>query len=113
MRGSSASVSYWSKRLQPVHVLERVFLVERRVRITGHVLVHAGIDVHPAERFEIRFGVQGVAAAQSGSHPAAAQVKDLALDAEMGPKRCRPCRPARSSPPRPRNRSTATARSGQ
>ena len=71
--------------LQPVHVFERILFEERRVRISGHMLVHAGVDVHSAERLQIRLRVQGVAGAQFRCHPTAADIEHLAFDALVGP----------------------------
>ena len=43
------------------------------------------LTMHPAERLQVRLSVQGVAGAQSGRYPAAADVEHLALDALMRP----------------------------
>jgi len=75
------------QRLQPVHVFQRVLAEERRVGVSGHVLVHPGIDVHAAKRLEVGFGVQRIAVAQRRCDPAAADVKHLAFDAQMRPER--------------------------
>ncbi len=75
------------ERLQPVHVLERIVVEQRRVRIPGHVFMHAGIDVQPGKRLKVRLRVQRVASAQTVRHPAPADVEGLALDPLM-----RPCR---------------------